>query len=356
MGTTARPDTRGRRLGHGAHRSPAAPPAAARPEAVPDPGSGARFRSSARSVLQRAGYCLALALGVTLTTPLAHAASPPGGAPDAATLLSRFPAGAVPDSPPVHAAIDALAARDDGDALALLASLRRLESGAVRDHALEAEDLVAGRALAVLRAEAAHKAPSERDVRTWMQAHQPAGVPTTELRVVGYAALVTRGIDWSDRAIGALPPDATSELVARAEALELDGRDGAALPLLVDAAVSGDARATHALMARGVDMDRLVLGLSSEHAAASGLPSLHLAPVVQTDDPRAVRVLLSRAESGGALPRLAAIENLGVLLRDGHLDATLQARARDTLARATVDGRPAIRRTAQSALASNGGP
>jgi hypothetical protein len=273
--------------------------------------------------------------------------------PDAAQLLSRFPAGAVPDTAPVHQAISELAARDDGESLSLLQSLGRHESGAVRDHATEAEALVANRLLHELRVGAAAHAPSERDLRAWVgtEATQQPEVPASELRVVGYAALVTHGTHWDQESIGSLTPDESTVTVARAEALELEGRTSEALPLLVDAAMSGDARATHALIARGVDVDRLALGLSSEFAAPSGLPRLHLAPVLETTDPTAVKVLLSRAESGGSLPRLAAIENLGVLLRMGHLDDALQKRARATLDRARTDLRPVVRTTAESALA-----
>jgi len=290
-----------------------------------------------------------VALGLAMTTAHAEPAS------DAAQLLSRFPAGAVPDAPPVHAAIDLLAAHDDGESLALLSSLRRHEAGAVADHARDAEAVVAARALSSMRTTAAHSAPTDRDVRTWVGAHQhdAAGIPASELRVVAYAALVTHNAHWSTDAIGSLTPDESARVVAEAEQLELDDRPGAALPLLVDAAMSGDARATHALMARGVDVDRLALGLSSEFATTRGLPRLHQAPVVQTSDPAAVTVLLTRAESGGALPRLAAIENLGVLLRTGNLDAAWQKRARDTLVRASTDLRPVVRRTAENALALN---
>ena len=60
--------------------------------------------------------------------------------PDAAQLLSRYPAGTVPDAPAVHAALDAVATGGDRGALALLQSLRRHESGSVRSHAEEAEE------------------------------------------------------------------------------------------------------------------------------------------------------------------------------------------------------------------------
>lgn len=287
-----------------------------------------------------------VAIGLSAVTAQAEPAL------DAAQLLSRYPAGAVPDATPVHAAIDQLASRDDGESLALLASLSRHESGAVRQHAIDASELVAARALSLMRAEAADAVPGERDVRTRMQelAKGAPSVPASELRVVAYVSLVTDEVTWTHTSIGGLTPEESSAAVDRAEALELQDRPGAALPLLVDAAMSGDARAQHGLMARGIDTDRLALGLSSEFAATRGLPPLHVAPVVQTSDPAAVILLLSRAEHGEAIPRLAAIENLGVLLRGGNLDDAWQQRARDTLVRASADLRPVVRVTAESAL------
>lgn len=285
---------------------------------------------------------------------LATATASAADAPSAAQLLSRYPAGAIPDTPSVHSAIDSLAARDDGEALSLLDSLRRHEAGRVSEHAAEAAGLVSSRALAQLRSHAAVQAPTERQIRARVASYPPRAstVPTSELRVVAYADLVTRNVQWPDQTLGGLTPHESAAMVDRAEALELDDRSAAALPLLVDAAMSGDARATHGLMARGIDPDRLALGLSSPFATTRDLPALHLAPVVQTSDPAAVTVLLSRAEHGTSIPRLAAIENLGVLLRAGSLDATWQERARDTLVRASTDLRPVVRRTAENALAS----
>jgi hypothetical protein len=141
-----------------------------------------------------------------------------------------------------------------------------------------------------------------------------------------------------------------------AEALELTGRVESAIPLYVDAALSGDARAVHALMARGVNIHRLALGLSSEHGAKAGLPRLDTAPVVRSADPSTISVLIGRAESTASLPRLAALENLGVLLRAGELDAEQVKRVRRALMVAARDTRPAIRHTAQSALAQTTHP
>ncbi len=272
---------------------------------------------------------------------------------DPAAWLSRFPAGGVPDTEDVHAAIDALGATGDEGSMGLLQSLRAYEATEVRDHAADAHARVARRTLRDLRSMAARQAPTERDLRAWILGHPTLGseVASSEKRVVAYAAMVTREADWTTDSVGALTPEQSSQAVDQGEGLELSGRIGSALPLYVDAALSGDARAVHALMARGVDMQRLALGLSSAHGEQVGLPQLNSAPVVQVADPATVSVLITRAQSDSSLPRLAALENLGLLLRSGELNADQVRRARRALMVAARDTRPAVRRTAQSALA-----
>jgi hypothetical protein len=271
---------------------------------------------------------------------------------DAAQLLSRFPAGAVPDAPVVHAALDALSARGDSEALTLLQSLKRHEQGPVQAHADDAEAIVAQRVLHDIRAADAGVVPDAQQIDRWVssQRRSPGAAPVGELRVVAYVAVLTQRTVWHSASLGSLTPQESGSMVRRAERLELQGRFHEALPLLIDASMSGSPGATRALADRGVDMNRLSLGLSSEYASARGLPPLHQLPVVQATDPEAVTVLLARVEGGGALPQLAAIESLGVLLRQGRLDATLQKRAQVALNRARSDLRPNVRRTAESAL------
>jgi len=274
-------------------------------------------------------------------------------APDAVQLLCRYPSGALPNAAQVHRAIDQLAASDQGESLPLLQSLVRHESGAVQAHARDAVEIISGRALSDVRLAASAHAPSEDevDLRIAQYVLDRPGIPTSELGVVAYAELVTAQAIWTTDALGSLTPEKSVSTVDRAEQMELEDHLETAIPLLVDAAMSGDARATHGLMARGIDVDRLALGLSSEFARSRGLPDLHVAPVVQSSDPASVTVLLSRAEHGRSLPRLAAIENLGVLLRAGNLEPVWQRRAHDTLVRASTDIAPVVRRTAESALA-----
>ena len=275
-----------------------------------------------------------------------------------AALLSRYPAGAVPDTDDVHLAIDALVKSGGHDNLSLLQSLQSHEEGVVKAHAEDASAQLAGRVLAEIRHEAARLAPSDREVRVWLGRHPELGgeVAMTEKRVIAYAALATQGVAWRDRHVGALTPEESALVSSHAEELELAGRVQSALPLYIDAALSGDARAVHALMARGIDMQRLALGLSSEHGARAGLPTLNTAPVVRNADPSTVSVLIGRAESNASLPRLAALENLGVLLRAGDLNAEQVKRVRRALTLAARDTRPAIRHTAQSALAQTTHP
>ncbi|MBO83952.1 MAG: hypothetical protein CL927_01220 [Deltaproteobacteria bacterium] len=287
---------------------------------------------------------------------LAHAAPADpviaGPGTDAARLLSRFAAGRMPDTSAIHHALDALSQANDNDSLVLLQSIRRHEHGSVQAHALEAETRVAQSLLHALRETHLQPMPGEREVSRWVatarRAHDAA--PASELRVVAYVVMLTEGSAWHSESLGGLTPEASAAMVRQAEAFELDGHFQEALPLLIDAFMSGDALATAALQDRGVDTNRLALGLSSPYAGSRGIPRLHQLPVVETTDAEAVTVLLSRAADGTALPRLAAIENLGVLLRSGQLNECMRKQAQTTLNRAVADGRPSVRRTAESAL------
>jgi hypothetical protein len=282
------------------------------------------------------------------------AAAPIRTADAPAAALSRYPAGSVPDSPAVHAAIDAVATREDGTHLALLHSLVRHEHGAVRAHAIAAVERVSTRALSTLRASSAAAAPDDATVQVRAAALRRLGLDasTGELSVVAYASAVTADLRFGPDPLGSLSPDAATTMVEQAETLELQGRAIEALPWLIDVVFSGHARARHGLLARGIDVDRLTLGLSSPLAEEGGLPVVHVPPPVQTADPAALRVLLHRAGNGPPVRQLAAIDNLGLLLEVGTLDDPWQARAREALARATTDQRAIVRLTAQDALSA----
>ena len=197
-----------------------------------------------------------------------------GEHPEATQILSRFPAGRIPDTPAVHRALDALARTDDRDDLALLQSLRRHEHGAVQRHAEQAEADAATRVLHGLRLRDTPSTPDEAALERWVASERRAHLDTPEsaLRVVAYAAVLTENTIWHEPSIGGLAPVASAEMVRRAEAIELDGHFDAALPLFIDAFMSGNARATRALRDRGVDTDRLSRALASDYAQELGIP------------------------------------------------------------------------------------
>lgn len=219
---------------------------------------------------------------LAIVLPLATAMEPP----EATRILSRFPVGRVPDTPTVHQALDALARTHDRDDLALLQSFRRHEQGSVQQHAEQAEADVAIRVLDRLRLTEPPKTPDEAALERWVVAEQQTHhtTPESALRVVAYAAVLTEDTVWHKASIGDLGPVASSALVSLAEAIELDGRFDAALPLFIDAFMSGNARATRALRDRGVDTDRLARALTSSYARYLGIPpvsklAVHNVPV-----------------------------------------------------------------------------
>lgn len=212
---------------------------------------------------------------LTVVLPLMNA----GEAPEAAQILSRFPVGRIPDTPAVHQALDVLAHTDNRDALSLLQSLQRHEHGAVQQHAEQAEADVATRVLHGLRTADAPRTPDEAALERWVASERQIHdtTPESALRVVAYAAVLTENTVWHKPSIGGLAPVASAEMVRRAEAIELDGHFDAALPLFIDAFMSGNARATRALSDRGVDTDRLSRALASEYAPEMGIP--HVSPL-----------------------------------------------------------------------------
>lgn len=287
-----------------------------------------------------------LAMAVTLgTTPLAPA-----------TLLSRYPAGKVPDIAAVHEALDTIEESGDADDLALLQTLSDEEAGPVQEHAARSLDAVGERVRTELRAQASKSVPTPRQLDAVIaKTPQLEGVPRAERSVLAYAMVHLGQRTESAGSVGGLTPQEANEHIKIAEVMELDGRGDEAVRHLLDAALSGSTIAAAALRERGIDVERLGLALSSPLATSLGLPALAASPVVTSGDPTSVSVLIDRAERAPTMPRLAALDNLGQLIVAGRLAPDQAARARRALARAAQDPRQVVAYTARSALAASPG-
>jgi hypothetical protein len=303
------------------------------------------------------------AAGIAGTLSIAHAAVP------APVLLSRFPAGEVPATDEVLGAIGELAAHPENESVPLLRSLSRLEQGEVAEAArtaLEAtQTRLAWREQAAARESFRHRLPSGRDLGRWLGDQRRQGsVPTlatvgrAEQGAVAYAALVLGGPELSAPASpppGLQVPDdeASMALVADGLALEAEERMHEAVAAYAKAAAGGRAEAVVALERLGVDVDRLLLGMTSpvEVAGLPQLPPEQVQTLVRHGSADSVAVLIERARDQQGLDRLVALDALGNLIQSEALSPVQRRTVRGVLEQAAVHPRVEVRHLARTSLA-----
>lgn len=274
---------------------------------------------------------------------------------DAAALLSRFPAGGVPQTDAVVSAIDTLASGGAAAERPLLGQLAQDESGRVARAAtdalaaLDARDQATERVAFAITVQAS--APDAAGI-TALGALGPA-----EREAVAYAHAVLGPAEGDVvRTLEPVSPARARALVADAERAERDRGPAASVPLYLQAAMSGDADGLLGLTALGVDAELLVLGMS---AAEGPAPAVRLDPV-QVDlvavgaGDRTVDVLVERASAERPLVRLAALDGLAILARRAGVSAESRTKAKATLIaarerppRAPRGGESATRATAR---------
>lgn len=268
---------------------------------------------------------------LTLLLTSAQAAEPD----TAATMLSRYPAGKVPDSAPVMSAIASLASDGTAEHRAVLESLEEMEEPAIARAAEQALAAIDRRGL-----RAAYTAPDARQIRRWI-ADQPRpmtradGSPMgrTEQEALGYAVLVLgapRGEDVGQ-----------AHLLKAATHLE-DTRDvSGALSLYAKAASLGEADALHTIRDFGVDPELLLLGMSVTAAE----PLIDTAPpealdvLIREGSSSTVAVLIERADTANHIDRAVALDALAEMLRTTTLPASARRSARSELEQAAMSGR-----------------
>lgn len=258
---------------------------------------------------------------------------------DAATVLSRYPAGRVPNSPVVMDAIRALQEEGGADHIGVLQSLQEHEQSPIREAAGGALLIVTLRAR--LERREAYTAPDNRDVRRWLSEHQPArddGSPLGEREAdaVAYAVLVCGG----PQKVYAQTP---TVLISEGEKREDEADLHSALLHYSFAAARGDHAAREIIGAFGLDTERLLLGLSARTRLLTEPPAETLDTLIGTGSAQTVAVLIERSRASDEITQVQALDALAEMIRRGQLPAAARRQARQRLEDATHDNREPMR-------------
>ena len=264
-------------------------------------------------------------------------------ADEAATLLSRFPAGALPNSPAVLSAIGTLGESGDPDTLPLLESLVNLEGTQVRGSALRAIDTINQRTRQANRN--AFRSPRAADVSHWLSRHLPMGLNDEALgrhegRAVAYAALVF------GESVGTF----LTEWETVSARLEAQGRTRSALRVYAAAIVHGEFQAINALKNFDLDTESLLLGLLTAlpaehptHPRLSGWLIAHgTAPTVRVFSDRTLRL--------SALERASSLDALSQMIRAGRLNSRTSSLAQRRIELSAADTHSAVSIFARTTL------
>ena len=276
-------------------------------------------------------------------------------AEQAAETLSRFPAGRMPATEPVLAAIAALGASGTRDHLSLLSSLAEREAPEVQQAAEMAITELNQRTVdTTRRIFSANNIPSDTAIDHWVRAHEtelarPNGskLGHTESRMVAYAAIVLDGIKTAQ-----VPTADDDEAEARARELQTD-----AIPALVHharGAADGDQGSLDAIRAFGVDPERLLLGMSASPKSelVARVEPTAVEVLVREGSERTMTVLMERAASGDTAEKVVAIDALGRMLQKDDVPTSTCHLAVGQLESATHSREnEAVRDTAKTALA-----
>lgn len=261
---------------------------------------------------------------------------------DAAAVLSRFPAGRVPQTDAVVSAIETLGRRGTDAERSLLGQLTRDESGRIAGAAARALEDMDARARAAERMAFAAA----------LQLAAPSGSSVDPRGALGPAE--TTALAYAHTVLGPakgpvvevlepVPPARARQLVAAAEETERTHGPAASLPLYLQAAVSGETDGLIGLTALGVDAELLILGMSAfgGQAPAVQLDPVQLDLVAVGASDRSVEVLIERATAEQPLVRMAALDGLATLVLRAGVSPDAQARARRALLDAQA--RPTLR-------------
>ncbi|MEL6342903.1 MAG: hypothetical protein AAFV53_07200 [Myxococcota bacterium] len=278
--------------------------------------------------------------------PIAIAGTPD----DAATLLSRYPAGRVPSTAPVFDAITDLQTHGEAEHLSVLHSLRDHEEGDVQAAAEIAISIVTLRAR--LERRESFAVPDSRDIRRWLS-EQPGPmkhsdghtVDKREQEAIAYASLVFDG----SRRFADTAPDA---LLREGERLEDLADAGGAMAAYAIAAAQGAPQAFDAIQSFGVEAETLLLAMTADvpdkrlpHAPPETLEVLTRVGSTQT-----VAVLVERSQMSDQLGQVVALDALAEMLRREDLPASARRQAKQGIEAATHAQEKTLRAFARATL------
>ena len=281
---------------------------------------------------------------LTLLLTSAQAAEPD----DAATALSRYPAGLIPASEPVMDAIETLGASGEQTHRAVLESLQEMEQSPVAHAAAAALSAIERR-----QQREDYTAPDTRQIRRWLTEqdrpmNRADGSPMghTEQEALGYAVLI----------LGAPRGEPVGEphLMKAATHLEDTGDEAGALACYAQAASLGDAEALTTIRDFGIDPEMLLLGMSvtSTELLVDAAPPQALDVLIREGSSKTVAVLIERADTANHIDRAVALDALAEMLRTTTLPASVRRSARSELEKAAMSSREeALSAFARSALA-----
>lgn len=304
---------------------------------------------------------MVLPLLVALCIGSAHAESPSGpDVTDAVRLLSRYAPGELPATPPVLTALAQLGESGTRDVVPLLRSLAAEENGGVAHMAQTALDDVTDRVRASRRDAYRAALPHRDALAAWLEAEAaravgPDGEPLSkrESQAVAYAAIILGETSQSGpQHLELVEPEVARARVAEGVAHEREGAWLQAVSCYAQASASGFTDADARLEGLGVDVERLLLGMTADTArgAAVVLPPTAVEALLPRHGRETVAVLLDRAERGLPLTRAVALDVLAQLNEQSLMTPRESAAARRTMAKAAEDPRPYVREVAASAL------
>ena len=273
----------------------------------------------------------------------------------AAATLSRFPAGHVPATEQVLAAIAALGASGSREHLSLLSSLAEREAPEIQEAAgLAITELNQRTVDTTRRIFSANNIPTNSAIDHWVLAHESelsrsngSKLGREDSRMVAYAAIVLDGIKNAQ-----VPTADDDEAEARARELQTD-----AIPALVHyarGAADGQQDSFDAIRAFGVDPERLLLGMSASPKSelVARVEPTAVEVLVREGSAPTIAVLMERAQSGDTAEKVVALDALGRMLQNDDVPTSTCHMAVGQLESATHSREnEAVRDTAKTALA-----
>ena len=267
---------------------------------------------------------------------------------EAASLLSRYPQGAVPFSEKTLAAVATLGAEGGECELSLLTDMAAHEVGPIREAVRMATDDLLSRLR--LAARTRYRAPSDRQVAAWLSDKQLVAddgrrLGRHEQLAMAYTSLAL------DHTIGVH----TGDWKTVAEQLEAEGHTTPALQQYAAAVMAGELDAIDEFEGFGLNAERVMLGLFVSLPADLQQSSPAYAWLRINGTFETVSVFSDQAGGGTAFQRAMALDSLSEMIRGGHLNHATVAKALYRIERSTRDPHHAIRTLALTTLVEMGG-